>query len=71
MAPPAGRDRAGERAPTSASGSAAVTSALKAVAMTTVVAVMAVASAGVDGNAAQNEAAPNRDVPTNWATQVA
>jgi len=45
--PPAERDRTAERVPTSASGSAALTSALRA-AMTTAVAAMAV----VDGNAA-------------------
>jgi hypothetical protein len=48
---PAHRDRTAERAPTSASGWAAVTSALRAVAITTAVAVMAVATAVVDGNA--------------------
>jgi len=50
--PPAHRGRTAERAPTFASGSAVVTSALRAVAMTTAVAVMAVATAVVDGNAA-------------------
>jgi hypothetical protein len=49
--PPADRDRTAERAPTSASGSAVVTSALRA-AMTTAVAVIAVVTAVVDGNAA-------------------
>jgi hypothetical protein len=49
--PPADRDRAAERAPTSAFGSAA-TSASRAVAMTTELAVMAVATAVVGGNAA-------------------
>ena len=49
---PAHRDRTAERAPTSASGWAAVTSALRAVAITTAVAVMAVAAAVVDDNAA-------------------
>ncbi len=52
MEPPADRDRTAERAPTSASGSAVVTSALRVVAMTTAVAVMGVATAVVDGNAA-------------------
>jgi hypothetical protein len=47
----AGRDGTVERVPTSASGSAALTSALKA-AMTTAVVVMAVAPAVVDGNVA-------------------
>jgi hypothetical protein len=50
--PPADRDRTAERAPTSVSGSAAVTSALRAAALTTAVAVVAVARAVVDGNAA-------------------
>jgi hypothetical protein len=49
---PAHRDRTAERASTSASGSAVVTSALRAVAIATAVAVMAVATAVVDGNAA-------------------
>ena len=49
---PAERDGTVERAPTSASGSAAVISALRAVAMTTTVAVMAVVTAVVDDNAA-------------------
>jgi hypothetical protein len=48
---PADRDGTAERAPTSASGSAAATSALKA-AMTTAVAVMALAPAVVDGSVA-------------------
>ena len=52
MEPPSDRDRTPEQAPTSASGWAAVTSALRAVAMTTTVAVMAVATAVLDGNAA-------------------
>ncbi len=52
MEPPADRDRTAERAPTSVSGSAAVTSGLRAAALTTAVAVMAVATAVVDGNAA-------------------
>jgi hypothetical protein len=50
--PPADRDRIAERVPTSADGSAAVTSAVRAVAMTTAVAAMAVATTVVDGNAA-------------------
>ena len=50
--PPAYRDRTAERAPTSASGVATVTSALRAVAIATAAAVMAVAAAVVDGNAA-------------------
>ena len=50
MEPPAERDGTAVRAPTCASGWAAVTSALQAVAMATAVAVMAVAPAGVDGN---------------------
>jgi hypothetical protein len=50
--PPAYSDRIRERAPTSAPGSEAVTSALRAAAMTIAVAVMAVATAVVDGNAA-------------------
>jgi hypothetical protein len=45
-------DRTAERAPTSASGWAVVTSALRAVAITTAVAVMVVATAVVDANAA-------------------
>jgi hypothetical protein len=49
--PPADRDRTAQRAPTSASGSA-VTSALRAAAMPTAVAVMALATAVLDGNAA-------------------
>ena len=57
MEPPADRDGAVERAPTSASGWAAVSFVLRAAAMTTAVAVMAVATvavapAVVDGNAA-------------------
>ena len=52
MEPPADRDRTAERAPTSASGWAAVSSALRAAALTTAVAVVAVARAVVDGNAA-------------------
>jgi hypothetical protein len=48
---PADRERPAERAPTSTSGSA-VTFAVRAAAMTTAVAVMAVATAVVDGNAA-------------------
>lgn len=52
MEPPADRVRTAERVPTSADGSAAVTSAVRAVAMTTAVAAMAVATAVVDGNAA-------------------
>jgi hypothetical protein len=48
---PADRDGTAERAPTSASGSAAATSASKA-AMTTAVAVMALAPAVVDGSVA-------------------
>ena len=71
MEPPTDRDGTAVRAPTCASGWAAVTSALQAVAMTTAVAVMAVAPAGVDGNATQNEAALNRDVPANWPAQAA
>jgi hypothetical protein len=50
--PPADRDRTAERAPTSASGWAVVTSALRAMAITTAVAVMVVATAVVDANAA-------------------
>jgi hypothetical protein len=50
--PPADRDRTAERAPTSASGSAMVTSGLSEAAMTTAMAVMAVDTAVVDGNAA-------------------
>ena len=50
--PPADRDRTAERVPTSASGSAVVTSALRAVDITTAVAVMAVVTAVVDGNVA-------------------
>jgi hypothetical protein len=49
---PAHRDRPAEGAPTTASGWAMVTSALRAVAITTAVAVMAVATAVVDGNTA-------------------
>jgi len=49
--PPVDRDRTAERAPTSVSGLAAVTSALRAAALTSAVVVMAVATA-VDGNAA-------------------
>ena len=52
MEPPADRDRTAERAPTSAYGSATVTSAVRAVAMTTAVAATAVATTVVDGNAA-------------------
>ena len=52
MEPPDDRDRTAERAPTSASGSAVVTSALRAVDITTAVAVMAVVTAVVDGNVA-------------------
>jgi hypothetical protein len=48
----ANRDRTAERALTSAYGSEAVTSALRATTMPTAVAVMAVATAVVDGNAA-------------------
>jgi hypothetical protein len=48
----ANRDRMAERAPTSAYGSEVVTSALSATTMPTAVAVMAVATAVVDGNAA-------------------
>ena len=51
MEPPADRDRTAARAPTSVSGSAVVNSALRA-AITIAVAVMAVATAAVDGNAA-------------------
>jgi hypothetical protein len=46
------------------------TGALRPTAMTTAVATMAVVAV-VDGNAAQVEAAPNRDVPTNWTTRAA
>jgi hypothetical protein len=50
--PPANRDRTAERAPTSAYGSEVVTSALRVTTMPTAVAVMAGATAVVDGNAA-------------------
>jgi hypothetical protein len=70
VGPPADRDRTAERAPTSASVSAVPTGALRPAAMTTAVATMAVVAV-VDGNAAQDEAAPNRDVPTNWTTRAA
>ena len=52
MEPPADRDRTAERSPTSEFGSAASTLALRAVAITIEAAVMAVAPAVVDGNAA-------------------
>jgi hypothetical protein len=48
----ADRDWTAERAPSSVSGLAAVTSVLRMVDITTAVAVMAVATAVVDGNAA-------------------
>ena len=52
MKPPADRDKTAERTPTAVSGSATVGSALRAAAMTTAMAVMTVATAVVDGNAA-------------------